>query len=110
MDSVSKAVWKELDEAPNGDFSERKPAVSSLRRNLQSEHLDRLMDLTKTSRFSSAAMKPISNLASMTLRDLKDKVEKAAENNAFDAYTLSHFQDAAKKIEKWMDAQYVISK
>ena len=108
MDSVTKAVWKELDEAPKGEFTERKPAVSSMRRNLQSEHLDRLMDLAKKpSRFSSAAMKPISNLASMTLRDLQEKVDKASENDSFDSYTLSHFQDAAKKIQKWTDAQFV---
>ena len=107
MNSVSDAVWKELDEAPEGKFTERKPAVSSLRRNLQSEHLNRLIDLTKTSRFSSAAMKPISNLASMALRNLKEKVDKAAENSNYDPYTLSHLQDAAKKIEKWSDSKYV---
>ena len=107
MDAVTKAVWKELDEAPKGEYSERTPAVSSLRRNLQSEHLDRLMDLSKSSQSSSAAMKPIANLASMTLRDLKKKVDKAAENSNYDSYTLSHFQDAATRIQKWMDSQYV---
>ncbi len=109
IDSVTAAVWKELEEAPTGKFTERKPAVSSLRRNLQSEHLDRLIDLTKAGRIGSAAMKPISNLASMTLRDLKAKVDKAAENSSYDAYTLSHLQDAAKKIEKWMDSTYIIN-
>ena len=107
MDSVTKAVWEEVDEAPEGKFTERKPAISSLRRNLQSEHLDRLMDLSKKPRFSSAAMKPISNLASMTLRDLKEKIEKASENDSFDSYTLSHLQDAATRIQRWEDAQYV---
>ena len=108
MNSVSTAVWEEIDEAPEGEFDERKPAISSLRRNLQAEHLDRLVDLTKSSRRSSAAMKPIANLASMTLRDLKDKVEKASENKALDAYSRSHLQDAAIKIQKWMDSQYVV--
>ena len=108
MNSVTQAVWKELDEAPKGEFSERKPAISSLRRNLQSEHLDRLMDLSKPSGRSSAAMKPIANLASMTLRDLKDKVDKAAGNKSLDAYSRSHLQDTAVKIQKWMDAQYVV--
>ncbi|MEM9413685.1 MAG: hypothetical protein AAGA30_21435, partial [Planctomycetota bacterium] len=109
IDSVSKAVWKELDEAPEGEFSERKPAISSLRRNLQSEHLDRLIDLTKTSRFSSAAMKPISNLSAMKLRDLKSKIAEAAGNDSYDAYTKSHLQDATEKIEKWMDSKYVMN-
>ena len=45
----------------------------------------------------------------MTLRDLKAKVDKAAENSSYDAYTLSHLQDAAKKIEKWMDSTYVVN-
>lgn len=108
MDSVSKAVWKEVEKAPKGKFDERKPAISSLRRNLQAEHLDRLVDLAKSSRRSSAAMKPIANLASMTLRDLQEKVEKASENKSLDAYSRSHLQDAAIKIQKWMDAQYVV--
>ena len=109
MDSVTKAVWKELEEAPKGDFDERKQAISSLRRNLQSEHLDRLMNLADSSRSSfAAALKPISNLASMTLRDLKKKIDKASENSSYDPYTLSHLQDAGKRIEKWMDAMYVM--
>ena len=109
MDSISTAVWKELDEKQPGKFTERNPAISSLRRNLQSEHLDRLMDLTKSSNLSAAAMKPISNLAAMKLRDLKTKIDKAAENTSYDAYTLSHLQDASKRIEKWMDSMYVMN-
>ena len=109
MDSVTKAVWQEVDKAPEGDFDERNQAISSLRRNLQSEHLERLIDLSKANRSRfAAAMKPISNLASMTLRDLKKKIDKSAENSSYDPYTLSHLQDAAKRIEKWTEATYVM--
>jgi hypothetical protein len=109
MDSVTQAIWKELDEAPEGKFTEREPAISSLRRNLQTEHLERLMDLAKSRRGSTAAMKPIANLASMTLRDLKKKIDKAADNDAYDAYTRSHLQDASEQIQKWMDAKYLMN-
>lgn len=109
MDSLTKAVWKELEEAPKGDFDERNQAISSLRRNLQSEHIDRLMNLADSSRSSfAAALKPISNLASMTLRDLKKKIDKAGENSSYDPYTLSHLQDAGTRIEKWMESLYVM--
>lgn len=67
------------------------------------------MNLADSSRSSfAAALKPISNLASMTLRDLKKKVDKASENSSYDPYTLSHLEDAGKRIEKWIDSMYVM--
>jgi hypothetical protein len=105
---VTDAVWKELDTAPTGQFTERKPAVSSLRRNLQVEHLERLMDLAGVSRSATAAMKPISNLAAMTLKDLKKKIDTAAANDRYDAYTRSHLLDASERIQKWIDSKYLI--
>ena len=106
--TVSEAVWQELGDAPEGDFSERKPAISSLRRNLQSEHLGRLFDLANMSRDPSAAMKPISNIASMQLTELGKKVDKAKDNDEFDAYTRAHLQDASERIKKWIDSKYVM--
>ena len=107
MDKVTDAVWKELDKSPKGKFSERKPAISSLRRNLQTEHLQRLFDLAGEERGGSAAMKPIANLAAMTLKDLQPKLEKAAENEKFDAYTQAHLLDAHERVKKWIESQYV---
>lgn len=108
LNKISDAVWTELDEAPKGKFTERKPAISSLRRNLQTEHLQRLFDLG-VERGGSAAMKPIANLAVMKVKDLKKKLESAAENENYDAYTRAHLQDALVRVNKWVDAQYVVS-
>jgi hypothetical protein len=102
------AIWKELDEMPKGKFTERKPAISSLRRNLQTEHLQRLFDLASERRGGSAAMKPIANLAAMTLKNLQKKLEKAAENEKFDVYTKAHLQDANVRVTKWIESQYVV--
>jgi len=107
LTTVSNSIWTELKKTPKGKFSERKPAISSLRRNLQSEHLQRLMDLG-VQRSSSAAMKPIANLAAMQLRELQEKLEKAADNSKLDAYTKAHLQDAHVKVTKWLEAQYVL--
>ena len=107
LTTVGDSIWTELEKAPRGKFSERKPAISSLRRNLQSEHLQRLMDLGVQKR-GGAAMKPIANLASMKLRELQAKLEKSAENAKLDAYTKAHLQDALLRVTKWIDAQYVV--
>lgn len=107
LTTVSDSIWTELEKAPRGKFSERKPAISSLRRNLQAEHIQRLMDLG-VSRRGGAAMKPINNLATMKLRDLQAKLEKSAENEKLDAYTKAHLQDALLRVTKWIDAQYVV--
>ena len=106
---VNEAIWKEVDEAPEGKFTERKPAISSLRRNLQTEHIERLFDLAAESESSTAAMKPISNLASMTLRDLMTKLEEASKNGAYDAYSKAHLQDSFHRVKKWVDSTYVIN-
>ena len=108
MDSVTNAVWKEIEEAPRGRFSERKPAISSLRRNLQTEHLERLFDLA-SARGGSAAMKPIANLASMTIKELKEKLEESAENERYDAYTRAHLNDSLVRVTKWLESQYVMT-
>ncbi len=46
LDKISQSVWSDLDAKNEGkQFSARKPMISSLRRNLQREHVDRLIDL-----------------------------------------------------------------
>ncbi len=48
--------------------------ISSLRRNLQREHLTRLIDLSLPGAGNGAAFKPISNLATMQLKEMADKI------------------------------------
>lgn len=109
MEKITESVWSELDGIPEGEFSIRKPAISSLRRNLQTEHLERLFDLATESKGSSAAMKPIANLASMTLRDLHQQINKAAETKGLDPYSRAHLMDAGNRIQKWLDGTYVLN-
>ncbi len=108
MTTIGDEIWSELKKAPRGKFTEREPAISSLRRNLQTEHIQRLMDLGVRQGRGGAAMKPIANLAAMNLRELKTKLEKSAENAKLDPYTKAHLQDALLRVTKWLDAQYVV--
>ncbi|MFK7818764.1 MAG: zinc-dependent metalloprotease [Planctomycetaceae bacterium] len=106
LTSVSDAIWAELDKADGGKGTARKPAISSLRRNLQREHMERLIDLTLPGAGSSAAYKPIQTLARAELQKIHKKIEKAGEK---DPYTTAHLASAGEQIKKALDADYVFN-
>ena len=107
MTTLNDSIWSELDEKLKGKFSERNPAITSLRRNLQTEYLERLFDLANTTKSRTAAMKPISNLAAMTLKDLAGKLEKASEMKNLDAYTKAHLVDSHDRVQRWIEGVVV---
>ncbi len=113
LDTVSKAVWSELEQKPDKKYTVRKPMISSLRRNLQREHLERLIDLSKVESRGTAAYKPISDLVLEQLRQIKeckiDSILNADNNNNLDTYTRAHLKDASMQIKKALEAQYVYS-
>jgi hypothetical protein len=90
-------------------FSTRQPMISSLRRNLQREHLERLIDLTLPKNGNSAAYKAISNLCMMQLTDLKEKIATTLKDSAdsLDPYTKAHLREAEQRISKALDADYI---
>ena len=106
--TISDSIWSELEEGPSDEASIREPWISSLRRNLQQEHLQRLIDLTLPSAGFTAAYKPISNLAVHRLRSLKKDIDKVLESpDNLDEYSLAHLQEAQTRIEKSLDADYI---
>jgi len=91
-------------------YTARKPMISSLRRNLQREHLELLIDLTKTDYFGTSAYKPIANLVIQKLQEIRDeKIGPVLDTHGdkLDPYTSSHLKDAATQIEKALEAQYI---
>jgi hypothetical protein len=116
LDSVSKAAWEELGFGGNGGksreasfakvkaFTVRTPAISSLRRNLQREHLQRMIDLS-LQKGTSSSTRTIALLARMTLENLGQSLE-AGLKESLDAYTRSHLADARARITKALDASY----
>lgn len=109
LSSATDEIWSELDSDAEGDFTTRKPMISSLRRNLQREELERLIDLTLPGNGSSAAYKAISNLCMMQLTELKKSIDGVLESkdDALDPYTKAHLAEATQRIEKALDADYV---
>lgn len=111
LNTVRAAAWSELDNVDaNKKFTDRQPLISSLRRNLQREHVDRLMDLANNKLGGAPAAKPISDLAATQLTELRDKLNAAAGNANLDNYTRSHIRENATRITKMLDARYVVVK
>ncbi|MHC4167433.1 MAG: zinc-dependent metalloprotease [Planctomycetota bacterium] len=110
LDTVSDAVWSELDEKPGKKYTAREPMISSLRRNLQREHMELLIDLSKSSYFGTSAYKPIATLVIEKLTQIRDdKIEPVLEtyDERLDPYSRAHLKDAATQIKKALEAHYI---
>ena len=84
--------------------------ISSLRRNLQREHLDRLVDLTSAGDNGAAAFRPISDLATHALRKLSARMGSVIEgpgSKNIDPYTISHLAESKARVDRVLDAAYI---
>jgi hypothetical protein len=108
--TISTAAWTELDQECPPDRNDRKPMISSLRRNLQREHVQRLMDLVLKEPSGTAAYKPIGTLARMQLRDLKAKIARSLETcgEKMDAYSIAHLTETQERITQALAAGYTL--
>src|SRR5262245_25589408 len=116
LDTVSRATWQEIGFGGNGRaareasfakvkaFTVRTPAISSLRRNLQSEYLQRMIDLS-LQKTSSPSTRSIALLARTTLENLGKSIDSCLRED-LDVYTRSHLADAKARIAKALDASY----
>ena len=107
--AISDSIWSELDDNGAANFTARKPMISSLRRNLQREHLDRLIALSLPGGGYGASSKPVANLCVFKLRELSGKIDKVVKTSSakIDPYTLAHLSEAKVRIDKALDAQYI---
>ncbi len=110
MDTVTGAVWTEINGSPSEQFTARKPMVSSFRRNLQREHLDRIIDLVNAGESGTAAFRPISDLAAHTLRTMSARLGSVLDSPTaknIDPYTMSHISENKARIDRVLDAAYI---
>ncbi|VAX41563.1 hypothetical protein MNBD_PLANCTO03-896 [hydrothermal vent metagenome] len=110
MDTITAAAWTEVNGTPDKKFTAREPMISSLRRNLQREHLERLIDLSNAGDNGAAAFRPISDLATHTLRTLSARMGSAIEGSGakkIDPYTLSHLTECKARVDRVLDAAYI---
>ncbi len=106
MTKLQTEIWSELETKFEGEVSARKPRISSWRRNLQREHLERLIDLAIPS--SGDSNNAVSSLALMQLKEIKGKLDTAlAIGGGLDPYSQAHLAECQQRITKALDAIYV---
>lgn len=109
LNKIDDAVWTELKSPAKGDYSARNPMISSLRRNLQREYLERLVSLSMPGNLRGASSRPLANLASQQLRGLAKRIDKVQkiEGIKVDPYSAAHLSEAAELIKKTLNAGIV---
>jgi hypothetical protein len=107
IDELSIAVYQEIDKLGDGKFTNRKPAISSLRRNLQRRYFEHL---AKIALRQSPAPADCVALANLELEGLESRIKTALAGKAeLDVYTRAHLKDLLARIEKVRDARVPMS-
>ncbi len=110
LSALTANLWRETDKNPDKQHTVRVPMISSLRRNLQQEHLDRLIELTLPKNFvSTEADKAIANIALVEVAKVlanADRILKEAKPN-LDPYTAAHLGKVQQQITKALNAEYI---
>ena len=112
LSSLSDSIWTELKKNPDKQYTSRVPFVSSLRRNLQQEHLGRLVDLSIPSDSeTNESDKPIANLASAELNGILANINRILSNGKarkmLDPYTAAHLTKLKEQVDKLKDSQFI---
>jgi hypothetical protein len=103
---LTKAIFSEVESTKEGEYSPRKPAISSLRRNLQRSYLKQLSQLGLG---QSAAPQDCQTVAYAELSNLQQRIKSLLENqpvsSKLDAYSRAHLQESAARIGKVLEAR-----
>jgi len=103
IERLSAAIFSELDTLKDGKFTNRKPAIASLRRSLQRRYLERLANLAMG---NSAAPEDCQAMAFTELEALEARIKQVLAGKAqLDSYTRAHLSETASRIRKVLDAR-----
>jgi hypothetical protein len=107
IERLTKAVYSEVDTTKEGEFTNRKPAISSLRRNLQRAYLKRISRLALG---ETSAPEDCQTVAYAELGKLKTRIDALAGGQVkLDSYSQAHLQETSARIAKVLDARMLVS-
>ncbi len=108
LERLTKAVYSEVDTLKEGEYTTRKPAISSLRRNLQRYYLKELGGLALGQR--GGAPEDCQTIAFAELTSLDARIDKVLKSNVkLDPYSRAHLQETSGRIRKILDAHLSVS-
>lgn len=101
---LTNAVFSEVGSLKPGEYTNRKPAISSLRRNLQRRYLKRLSSIAMG---QTSAPDDCRSVAAAELTAVEGKIKALLANGELklDSYSRAHLEDTAASIRKVLDAR-----
>jgi hypothetical protein len=108
IEKVTKAVFSEVDAVKEGEFTNRKPAINSLRRNLQRTYLSQISNVAMG---NTAAPEDCQTIAYAELGALDTRIQALLGNgNAkLDSYSRAHLTETSSRIKKVLDAKLTLT-
>jgi hypothetical protein len=107
LSRLTKAIYSEVESTKEGDYTNRKPAISSMRRNLQRSYLKELSDLALG---LDTAPQDCQTVAYAELANLQQRIKALLDNQPvagkLDTYSRAHLQETAARIAKVLDARF----
>jgi hypothetical protein len=106
LGSLTGSIFAETEDFKSGEYTNRKPAISSMRRNLQRAYLERLSRLAMG---QTTAPEDCETIAFVQLKDLKGRIDTITSGDfELDAYSRAHLEESSAKIHKVLDATMVV--
>ena len=107
LDRLTQSIFGETESVEQGEYTNRKPAISSLRRNLQRAYLKHLSRLALG---QTTAPEDCQTIAFYELTRLKTRVDDVLAGEVeLDSYSRAHLQETSARITKVVDARMLTS-
>jgi len=109
IERTTKAIFSEVEGLKEGEYSNRKPAISSLRRNLQRYYLKKLSTLALGQ--SVGAPEDCQTIAYAELSSLRGRIAALLNRNnlKLDSYSRAHLMETGERIQKVLDSRLTVS-
>jgi Met-zincin/Domain of unknown function (DUF5117) len=110
IERLTKSVFSEVENIKEGDYTARKPAINSLRRNLQRTYLKSLSHLAMG---NTGAPEDCKTIAYDQLSRLSQRMNALLQNGAvaakLDPYSRAHLQESKDRIQKVLEAKLTLN-
>ncbi|HUE75177.1 MAG TPA: zinc-dependent metalloprotease [Pirellulaceae bacterium] len=110
IERLTKSIYSEVDNTKEGEYTPRKPAISSMRRNLQRSYLKSLSHLAMG---NGDAPQDCQTVAYDQLSQLNQRMTALLGNQAvaskLDTYSRAHLQESSDRIKKVLEARLSLS-
>lgn len=98
-------IWHHLDGAGRGPYSDAKPFISSLSRNLQRDYLSLQLNIART-RPGATMPNDLHAMVCLALRELSDKIARTLDEKKLDFASRAHLVECRSRIERTLEAQF----